>query len=60
MSCLCDPVTPSPANPPIHRIKMLMTTARPHSRKDAEKAGGMGEPDNGRKLRSAGPADMDE
>lgn len=35
------------------RVKMLMVSARPHNQKDADRAGGLGEPDNGRRLRSA-------
>lgn len=42
------------------RVKELMTTARPHNQLDAVKAGGMGAPDNGPRLRSQGMAtDMD-
>ncbi|GAX83444.1 hypothetical protein CEUSTIGMA_g10869.t1 [Chlamydomonas eustigma] len=35
------------------RVKMLMTTARPHNQRDADTAGGLGTADNGPKLRSA-------
>lgn len=41
------------------RVKMLLTTAKPHNQVDAEVAAGMGRPDNGPKLRSSGPADME-
>ena len=34
------------------RVKMLLTTARPHNQKDADKAGNVGAADNGPKLRS--------
>eukprot|EP00798_Chlamydomonas_sp_ICE-L_P026781 gene26781-4365_t len=34
------------------KLKMLLTTARPHNQKDADKAGGLGAADNGPKLRS--------
>ncbi|KAF5835298.1 hypothetical protein DUNSADRAFT_7578 [Dunaliella salina] len=33
------------------RVKMLMNTPRPHNQKDADSAGGLGAPDNGRTLR---------
>mmetsp|Transcript_29934 Transcript_29934/g.54777 ORF Transcript_29934/g.54777 Transcript_29934/m.54777 type:complete len:150 (-) Transcript_29934:143-592(-) len=33
------------------RIKMLKNTAKPHNQADADKAGGVGAPDNGPKLR---------
>lgn len=29
------------------KVKMLLTTARPHNQRDADAAGGMGPPDNG-------------
>jgi hypothetical protein len=41
------------------RVKMLMTTARPHNQRDADAAGGLGPPDNGRKLRSQTAGSMD-
>lgn len=34
------------------RVKLLINSERPHNQKDADAAGGMGAPDNGRKLRS--------
>ena len=45
----------------IRRIKELQGD-RPHRQADAEKAGNMGAPDNGPKLRSAGalPAAMEQ
>jgi len=39
-------------------VKELMTSARPHNQRDAEAAGGMGAPDNGRRLRQR-TGDMD-
>lgn len=39
---------------PMRSVKMLMNTARPHNQRDAEKAAGVGAPDNGPKLRSSG------
>lgn len=42
------------------RVKMLMTTAKPHNQRDAEAAAGIGAPDNGPKLRSQGPAAMQQ
>lgn len=35
------------------RVKMLLNSERPHNQQDADQAGGMGAPDNGRKLRAA-------
>jgi hypothetical protein len=40
------------------RVKMLVSTPKPHTQVDAEVASGMGRPDNGPKLRSSGPAAM--
>jgi hypothetical protein len=42
------------SKPHKRRLKMLMTTARPHNQLDADKAAGLGAPDNGPKLRSGG------
>lgn len=35
------------------KLKMLLTSARPHAQRDADAAAGMGAPDNGPRLRSA-------
>lgn len=51
--------TPLPYLPGRCRLKMLLTTARPHNQRDAEAASGMGKPDNGSKLRTAAQAAMD-
>lgn len=41
------------------RVKLLLSTPKPHAQLDAELAAGMGRPDNGPRLRSGGGvADM--
>jgi len=35
------------------KVKMLLTTPKPHTQKDADKAAGLGQPDNGPRLRSS-------
>ncbi|GFH25673.1 zinc finger protein [Haematococcus lacustris] len=44
---------------PCARVKMLMTSARPHRQADADTAGNMGAPDNGPRLRSTAAAAME-
>ena len=41
------------------KVKMLLTTPKPHTQKDADRAAGMGEPDNGPRLRATDMA-LDE
>lgn len=40
------------------RVKMLLSTPKPHQQVDADMAAGMGRPDNGPKLRSQAHAKM--
>ncbi len=42
------------SKPHKRKVKMLMSTPRPHKQVDADMASGMGAPDNGPKLRSGG------